>query len=95
MAKKKLRWTILSIEDLAAIKSKIAEDNPVAARNMVKSIRKKIERLKDFPESGRIVPEFENPKLREVIVSPYRVVYRIAGPEIHIIRIWHSKQEIK
>lgn len=95
MAKKKLRWTILSIEDLVAIKTKIAEDNPIAARNVVKTIRKKVERLRGFPESGRIVPEFGNPKLREVIVSPYRIVYRIADPEVHILRIWHGKQEIK
>jgi plasmid stabilization system protein ParE len=34
-----------------------------------------VERLASFPESGRVVPERNDPQLREVIVRPYRVVY--------------------
>jgi len=93
--KKKLRWTHLAIEDMNNIKRTISEDNPSAAENVIKTIRNKIERLKDFPTSGRVVPEFQSPALREVIVPPYRVVYRVVSSEIYILRVWHSKQEIK
>ncbi|CAD7771096.1 MAG: Toxin RelE2 [Candidatus Methanoperedenaceae archaeon GB50] len=95
MPKKKLKWTHLAIEDMNNIKRTISEDNPSAAENMIKTIRNKVERLKDFPTSGRVVPEFRSPALREVIVPPYRVVYRVVSSEIHILRVWHSKQEIK
>jgi addiction module RelE/StbE family toxin len=93
--KKKIRWTSIAVEDLNNIKKKITEDSPSAALKMIQAIRKKVERLSDFPESGRVVPEFGSPILREVIVPPYRVVYHLAGKELHIIRVWHSKQEIK
>jgi len=93
--KKKLKWTHLAIKDMNNIKRTISDDNPSAAENMIKTIRSKVERLKDFPTSGRVVPEFQSPALREVIVPPYRVVYRIVSSEIHILRVWHSKQEIK
>ena len=43
---------------------------------------------REFPESGRVVPEFHNVELREVIMSKYRIVYRIYSPEqIVILRI--------
>jgi plasmid stabilization system protein ParE len=45
-----------------------------------------VERLADYPESGRIVPEFELPQLREIIYPPFRIVYRIDGVRISIIR---------
>jgi len=93
--KKKLKWTHLAIKDMNNIKRTISDDNPSAAENMIKTIRNKVERLKDFPTSGRVVPEFQSPALREVIVPPYRVVYRVVSSEIHILRVWHSKQEIK
>jgi len=93
--KKKLRWTHLAIEDMNNIKRTISEDNPSAAENVIKTIRNKVERPKDFPTSGRVVPEFQSPALREVIVPPYRVVCRVVSSEIHILRVWHSKQEIK
>jgi addiction module RelE/StbE family toxin len=93
--KKKVRWTSIAVEDLSNMKEKIAEDNVSAAQKMIQTIRKKVERLSHFPESGRIVPEFGSPVLREIIIPPYRVVYRIVGKEVHIIRVWHSKQEIK
>ena len=34
-------------------------------------------RLKDFPQSGRMVPEFEHKAVREIVERPYRIVYRL------------------
>jgi hypothetical protein len=35
------------------------------------------DQLQLFPEQGRIVPEYRNPDLREIIFQPYRIVYRL------------------
>jgi plasmid stabilization system protein ParE len=49
------------------------------------------DRLAQFPESGRAVPEFSQSDVREVIYRPYRIVYRLVGTdEIHILRVHHS-----
>ncbi len=54
-----------------------------------------VERLADFPESGRIVREFELPNLREIIYPPFRIVYRVDAARIRIIRVWRSERILK
>ena len=53
------------------------------------------EQLVAFPESGRIVPEFDMPALRELMHPPYRVVYHIAPDAIHVVRVWRSERLLK
>lgn len=49
-------------------------------------------RLQEFPELGRIVPEYRNDHIREIIFRPYRIVYRIDYETklYEIARVWHS-----
>jgi toxin ParE1/3/4 len=61
-------------------------------KRMVREIFAKVEQLADFPESGRIVPEFEMKTVRELLHPPFRVVYRIDGAKIWIIRVWRSER---
>jgi toxin ParE1/3/4 len=56
---------------------------------------KKSERLAKHPDSGRIVPEFRMPFLREVIVPLFRLVHRRGGHMIWIIRVWRSERLLK
>ena len=46
--------------------------------------------LVDHPEIGRMVPEFAEPKIRELIHPPFRIVYWLDSQTIHVIRIWRS-----
>ena len=50
------------------------------------------ERLADFPESGRVVPEFGVAQLREVIHPPFRIVYRVDKDRVRIVRVWRSER---
>ncbi len=50
------------------------------------------EALADYPEMGRIVPEFNTASLRELIRNPYRVVYRLDAEYVSIIRVWRSER---
>ena len=49
-------------------------------------------RLADFPELGRIVPEFDDPSIREIVVRSYRVIYKVdhADCRIAVARYWHG-----
>lgn len=49
-----------------------------------------VDRLVDFPKSGRIVPELSNSAVREVILGNYRIVYRLAGQSVHVLTIFHG-----
>ncbi len=92
----KLIWAPSARFDLKDIASYIAEANPGNAIRFVKSIFKNIERLIDFPESGRIVPEFDDPYIREIIRKPCRIIYRLKSKDktIEIVRIWHAARGI-
>ena len=50
------------------------------------------ERLQQFSESGRIVPELGQPELRELIVRPFRVVYRIRDDSIEIATVFRASR---
>lgn len=88
----RLIWSPSARLDLKDIAAFIAEDNPLAADRFVEGLFQTVERLADFPEFGRIVPEFGDPNMREVIRKPCRIVYRIRRRKrtIEIARVWHA-----
>ena len=88
---KSLRWTERARDDLAAIHAFISLDSPRYAPIVIANLLTAAERLRDFPGSGRAVPEFANPSVREVIHTPYRIVYRLVSEdEVHILTIHHG-----
>ena len=91
-----LTWAPAAQLDLKNLAAYIAEDNPAAARRFVRNVFQLVERLPKFPESGRIVPEFNDPQIREVLRKPCRIVYRIKPEEqiIEIARVWHAARGI-
>jgi plasmid stabilization system protein ParE len=88
----KLIWSPSARLDLKDIATFIAEDSPSAAERFVRNLFQAVERLGDFPESGRIVPEFGDPDIREVIRKPCRIVYRVRRRKrtLEIARVWHA-----
>ena len=50
------------------------------------------QKLSDQPESGRIVPEFRRPEIREIIHGNYRLVYELKTNQIDMLTIWHTRQ---
>ena len=92
----KLVWAPSARLDLKQIASYIADSRPEASARFVKSIFKLVEQLTDFPESGRTVPEFGDPSIREIVRKPCRIVYRIKSENsiIEIVRVWHAARGI-
>jgi len=66
--------------------------SPRAARRLREAAEEKLGRLREFPESGRTIPEFPELPHREVIVRPYRFFYRVVGKTVWIVSVWHSAQ---
>jgi toxin ParE1/3/4 len=78
--------------DLADIVRYISRRNPDAAARLGYELITRTEGAAQFPEIGRIVPEFNQPDLREVICRSYRIIYRLRREQkrIDIIRFWHG-----
>lgn len=64
-----VRWTLQAADDLDAITNFIAQDSEYYAQFFAIDVLQAVERLVDFPESGRIVPEADNPGIREIILA--------------------------
>lgn len=86
----KIRWTERALEDLTSIGRYIGRHDREAARRLVSRLRLSVRRLKDYPYSGRVVPEFEREELREVLEGSYRVVYQVDEEGILIVSVFES-----
>ncbi len=75
------------------IYSYIAEDSKYYARRVAQDIVEKTEGLNDFPEIGRIVPEINDKKIRELIVYSYRLIYEVKNDDVDILAIIHGKRD--
>lgn len=91
----KVKWSRAARTDLLEIYAYIAQDNLRAARAVVEKLRSATRRASETPWAGRVVPEFEVAELRERIVAPYRVVYMVRSGEVHIVRVWHSRRDMR
>ncbi|MDA8180229.1 MAG: type II toxin-antitoxin system RelE/ParE family toxin [Desulfobacteria bacterium] len=82
-----------AVADLEEIKRHYGElSAPEAAERFLAEILKNVEKLMRFPMAGRIVPEFGVEFLREVVVPPFRVVYRVDPGRIRIVRVRRSER---
>ena len=70
----------------------IAQDNEEAAYAWLVGIFEEVERLKDFPEQGRVVPEIGRPDVREIFYKSHRIIYKIGSRRIRIVTIRHGRQ---
>ncbi len=87
-----LIWSPQALRDLESIRGYIAKDSPLYADLVVRRIVAAVERLTAFPESGRVVPERGSPEIREVIVRPYRVVYRLRPGVVEIATVFRASR---
>lgn len=83
-------WTEPSISDLDGIHAFISRDSEVYADSVVLDIIEATECLTEYPTSGRIVPEVNQPRTREIIVGNYRVIHELNGDQIQIISVLHA-----
>ncbi len=82
-----------ALSDLDEIKRYYLELGAVeVGDDIVASAFSHIETLVDHPDIGRVVPEFEQQHIRELIHSPYRIIYLRGESHIQVIRIWRSER---
>ena len=91
-----LRIAQSALEDLQAIQEYYRElDAPHIGDDFVTAILEHSEMLQLHPDAGRVVPEFNLDLIRELIHTPFRVVYFRQAKEILLIRVWRSERQLK
>ena len=88
----KVVWTHRARRDLHSLYLYIAQDDATAAERHRLQILEKVDGLVLHPEMGRIVPERNDPRIREIFHNPYRIVYRnrVESERVEVLRVWHA-----
>lgn len=87
----RLAWTRLALNDRQAIRSYIAQDNPMAALALDELFAEKASRLADHPALGR--PGRVN-RTRELVVHQnYLMIYDLTQDQVRILRVLHTARQ--
>lgn len=87
-------WTESAAGHLQAICDYLARSSPGYAQALAGRIIARTVALDSQPLSGAEVPEYGNPDIREIFEHPYRILYRLSGPDIQVIAVVHSSRRM-
>ncbi|MEE9151012.1 MAG: type II toxin-antitoxin system RelE/ParE family toxin [Thermoplasmata archaeon] len=91
---RKLIWTEPALSDLQAIFDYISKDSEYYASIFIGEIIESAEKSTGFPEIGRIVPEYQQEDIREILVHSYRVIYQLEQNQILILTVIHGRRDL-
>lgn len=90
-----LSFTKSALRDLEGVRIWYTEQGvPDVGTRLVAEVFQRIKGLAAHPDMGRVVPEFNQPFLRELIHPPFRVVYRRDSRRVRIVRVWRSERRL-
>lgn len=88
-------WTGPAKRDLEEIIGYIADDNPAAASRVAKRIITHTRQLRKHPLSGPSAPEVEGDSIRQIVESPCRIFYKVAGEKVYILHVLRFERLFK
>lgn len=88
-----LVWSPRAIADVEEIRTYIASDSPAWADLTVRRLVASVERLRQYPDSGRMVPERQSVELREVVSGKFRIVYRRRPDLVDIATVFRGSRD--
>jgi plasmid stabilization system protein ParE len=87
-------WTETALDDLEASAGYISKDSPVYAAVFVREVRDAARSLTQMAGRGRVVPEFGDPSLRELLVRNHRLIYRVSKQEAYVLALIHGARDL-
>ena len=90
---RRLVWTEGARRELDAAIAFVADDSLEGAVHLLEDILISAESLLALSERGRVVPERNDPTIRELFVGPYRLVYQVAESDVVILGVLHQRRD--
>jgi len=87
-----VRFAKSAEDDLLGILAWYSSQAPEVGERLVAAVIERVEQLAAFPDSGKVVPEFETPWLRELEMPPFRIIYRRDEVMVTVVRVWRSER---
>jgi toxin ParE1/3/4 len=88
-------WTDTAISSLSNIHAFLSPTSPSYAQRTIDRITRRSQQIATFPNSGRIVPEFESDRIREIIEGNYRIIYILQSNQIEILAVFHGARSLE
>ena len=88
-----LRWARAALADLGRLHAFLADVNPAAAARVVQALAQGAGRLQDNPRLGMRLTEFDPREVRRIIVGQYEMRYELDEKNVHILRLWHTRED--
>ena len=98
MKKHEVIWADVAIKDLSNIVDYISHDSVNNALKVFHKIKSRCEKLYVYPNRGRVVPELREYGIllyRELIIDPWRVVYRITDDSVLVLSVIDARQNVE
>ena len=91
-----IRMAASALADLEELRAWYAERGASeSGERVVADVVERIEALAEHPDVGRVVPEFGQSFLRELIHAPFRIVYRRDPAVVRIVRVWRGERRLR
>ncbi len=94
MARQSVAWSEAAWRDLGSAADYIAQDSPQYAAALVREMRDASRALSDFSGRGRIVPELNDPEIRELVVGSFRLIYLVNAGRVTILAVIHGSRDL-
>jgi plasmid stabilization system protein ParE len=94
----RVEWAEVAVRDLEELATFIAVDSVLDAERVLRGIEKRAATLESSPARGRVVPElarFGMRTWRELVVRPYRLVYRIEGDRVTLLAVLDGRRDLE
>jgi plasmid stabilization system protein ParE len=86
-------WSESAQRALDEVVEYIAQDSRTAAGHVLEAALAVAASLATLPERGRVVPELDEPGLREVFVFRYRLMYRVEETRVVVGEVYDRRRE--
>jgi toxin ParE1/3/4 len=90
-----LSWSLIALDNLQAITEYIERDSPLYAAAFAQRVFDATRSLSAFPNRGRIVPEYDDTSLRELLFQGYRIVSTVDGDSVRILLVLHAARDLR
>jgi len=90
----KIIWSPRVLDRASEYADYIAEDSQAEAKKWLVKLFKEVKRLETFPESARVVPELNEPNIREIIFNNFRIIYEISENSINLLTVRMFRQQL-
>lgn len=93
--RRRVTWTETALRGLDSSIAFVAQESIDNALHLLERVLGAADSLEILSERGSPVPEYGEPEIRQLLVDPFRLLYRVSGSEIFILGVLHQRQDVE